>query len=503
MMSGLFAAGVRDAGANASSLDALAARHAAATFEEWVDLLAIPNVATVGADIQRNVAWLERAFQRRGFRTRHLANDDTPMLFAELPGAAADKATVLFYAHLDGQAVDPAEWGQSSPWQPVLKRRTAEGRWEPLPLERLHGPDLDPEWRLFARSASDDKGPIVMFLAAVDALRATGQAPSVNVKVLLDSQEEQGSPTLGRVIGENLAALRSDALVVLDGPMHESNRPTLVFGNRGLVAATLTVFGGAGELHSGHYGNYAPNPAQRLAALLATMKGEDGRVTIPGWYDGVALDDATRRVLAAVPDDEAALRRRLGIADTDRVGTNYQEALQHPSLNVRGLASASVGAGARTVVPASATAEIDIRTVPETPPRRLFDLLRRHVEAQGYHLVDGRPSEEERRRYSKLASLTFREGSASSTAVRTDLDAPIGRWLHRAFRTAYGAEPVRVRMMGGTVPTGAAVEALRVPFAIVPLVNADNNQHSFDENMRLGNYVDGVKGLIGLLREPF
>jgi acetylornithine deacetylase/succinyl-diaminopimelate desuccinylase-like protein len=166
------------------------------------------------------------------------------------------------------------------------------------------------------------------------------------------------------------------------------------------------------------------------------------------------------------------------------------------------LAAAGVGASARTVVPAAATAEIDIRTVPETPPRRLFDLLRRHVEAQGYRLVTGQPTEEERR-HGKLASLSFREGSASSTAVRTDLSAPIGRWLYRGFRNAYGAEPVRVRMVGGTVPTGAAVEALRVPFAIVPLVNADNNQHSFGENMRLGNYVDGVKGLVGLLREPF
>ncbi len=503
-MAGLLAATARSGGANASSLDELASRHAAATFREWVELLAIPNVATVGADIQRNVAWLERAFERRGFRTRQLANDDKPMLLAELPGAAADRRTVLFYAHLDGQPVEPAEWGQRSPWEPVLKRRAAEGRWEPLPIDRLYGPEIDPEWRLFARSASDDKAPIVMLLAAMDALKAAGQAPSVNVKVLLDSQEEQGSPTLGRVIGEHLEALRCDALVVLDGPMHESNRPTLVFGNRGIVAATLTVFGGAGELHSGHYGNYAPNPAQRLAALLASMKDGDGRVTIAGWHEGVALDGEARRVLAAVPDDEAALRRRLGIAEAERVGGNYQEALQYPSLNVRGLAAAGVGASARTVVPASATAEIDIRTVPETPPRRLFDLLRRHVEAQGYHLVEGpRPTEEERRRHGKLASLTFREGSASSTAVRTDLDAPIGRWLHRGFRSAYGAEPVRVRMMGGTVPTGAAVEALRAPFATVPLVNADNNQHSFDENMRLGNYVDGVKGLIGLLREPF
>jgi acetylornithine deacetylase/succinyl-diaminopimelate desuccinylase-like protein len=245
MMTGLLAAVARGAEANAPPLDELVSRHAAATFREWVELLAIPNVATVGTDIQRNVAWLEQAFQRRGFRTRQLANDDKPMLLAAVPGAAPDRRTVLFYAHLDGQPVNPAEWSQRSPWEPVLKRRTAEGRWEPLPLDRLYGPEIDPEWRLFARSAADDKAPIVMLLAAIDTLKAAGQAPSINVKVLLDSQEEQGSPSLGRVIGENLEALRCDALVVLDGPMHESNRPTLVFGNRGVVAATLTVFGGA------------------------------------------------------------------------------------------------------------------------------------------------------------------------------------------------------------------------------------------------------------------
>ncbi len=452
---------------------------------------------------QKNVAWLEQAFQKRGFKTQQLANGDKPVLFAEFPGAASDKKTVLFYAHVDGQPVNPAEWDQESPWTATLKRRNAQGKWETLPLDQLYGPNVNPDWRLFARSASDDKGPILMFLAAFDALNAAGRQPAVNVKVLLDPQEEQSSPTLGKVIQEHLPLLRSDALVVFDSPMHPSNQPTLVFGNRGIARATLTVFGPKTELHSGHYGNYAPNPAQRLAELLASLKDETGRVMIPGYYDGVTLDPETRRIMAAAPDDEPALKRRLGIAEIEHVGSNYQEALQYPSLNIRGLASADVGDQARTIIPATATAEIDIRTVPETPATRLFELLKQHVQAQGYHLVETQPTEEERQKYGKLASLTFLSGSSSSAAVRTDLQAPIGQWLYRAFKTTYDTEPVRIRMMGGTVPTGVAVEALHVPFAIVPLVNADNNQHSSNENLRLGNYVQGVKGMIGLLQETF
>jgi acetylornithine deacetylase/succinyl-diaminopimelate desuccinylase-like protein len=481
----------------------LASRHASATYRELVEFLALPNVATVGADIQKNVAWLDQAFRKRGFKTQELANGDKPMLFAEFPGTSPDRKTVLLYAHLDGQAVTPAEWKQESPWKATLKRRNARGEWEALPLERLFGPEIDPDWRLFARSSSDDKGPIMMLLAAFDALKAEGLVPAVNVKVLLDSQEEQGSPTLDKVIAENLTLLRSDALVVLDSPMHPSNRPTLVFGNRGIARATLTVFGPKSELHSGHYGNYAPNPAQGLAELLASMKDESGRVTIPGYYDGVVLDDDTRRIMAATPDDEDELKRRLGIAETDRVGANLQEALQYPSLNIRGMASADIGDRARTIIPATATAEIDIRTVPEAPATRQFDLLKRHVEAQGYYLVAAEPTDEERQKHPRLASLTFLPGSASSAAVRTDLQAPVGQWVYRAFEETYGTEPVRIRMMGGTVPTGVAVEALKAPFVIAPLVNADNNQHSSNENIRLGNYVEGVKGIIGLLQEPF
>jgi len=268
------------------------------------------------------------------------------------------------------------------------------------------------------------------------------------------------------------------------------------------MQVTLKVYGPKQDSHSGHYGNYAANPAQTLARLLASMKDDEGRVTIAGYYDAVKLDDDSRRIMAAVPDDEAALRKRLGISVAEKVGRNYQEAMQYPSLNVRGMQAAEIGSRARTVVPESATAELDLRTVPETPPEALYALLKTHIEKQGFHLVEGAPTDEDRARYPKLASLNAAKVSASSTAVRTDLKSPMANWLRSAFTKTYGREPVQIRMMGGTVPTGTMVSALKVPFVIVPLVNADNNQHSANENMRLGNYIDGVRGLAGILSEP-
>src|SRR5450830_1407609 len=198
------------------------------TFKEWAEVLAIPNDSVVAADIQRNTAWFEQAFQRRGSRTQQLANDGRPMLFAELPGNKAGKPTVLFYAHLDGQAVTPSEWQQESPWKPTLKQRNAAGQWETLPIDQLYTANPNPEWRLFGRASADDKAPIMMMLAAFDALKTNGTAPAVNVKIILDSEEEKGSPSLGKVISEHQVLLKSDLLVVLDGPMHASNLPTLV-----------------------------------------------------------------------------------------------------------------------------------------------------------------------------------------------------------------------------------------------------------------------------------
>jgi acetylornithine deacetylase/succinyl-diaminopimelate desuccinylase-like protein len=232
------------------------------------------------------------------------------------------------------------------------------------------------------------------------------------------------------------------------------------------------------------------------------MKDDNGRVTIPGYYDRVKLTDAEKKILAETGDDEAAIRRRLGIRTAETVGGSLQEAIQFPSLNVRGMAAASVGEKASNIVPHQAIAEFDLRTTPESPPDYLFGLMKKHIEGQGYHLVPGQPTDEDRASYDKLATLTL--GSSAGRAARTPLDSPLGKWAYESLqKTSSSGSPVRIRMMGGSVPTDSLVEILGAPFVIVPLVNGDNNQHTFDENMRVGHYVEGVRTILGMLRSSY
>jgi acetylornithine deacetylase/succinyl-diaminopimelate desuccinylase-like protein len=474
-------------------------------FPEFLDLLAIPDVADNAADIQRNAAFLQQAFGKRGFKTQLLTNPaNRPQVFAELATADAGAKTILWYIHFDGQPVIPEEWAQKSPFDPVVKRRDDHGAWQEVARDRLLAQPFEPELRVFARASSDDKAPIMMLLTAVDMLEAQGRHPASNIKVVLDSEEEISSPNLAGVVKANAAAFKADALVILDGPVHGSGRPTLVFGNRGIAQATFIVYGPRAPLHSGHFGNYVPNPALRLAALLASMKDDSGRVLVEGYYDGVTLTADDRAVLAATGDDEAALLKRTGIARAESVGATYQESLQYPSLNVRGMASAAVGAKAANIVPSEATAELDLRTTPEADGRRLFGLIRRHIEKQGYHLTDGPPSDTDRAKYDKLAS--FQLGSVQS-AERTSMDSPIAHWATVALKSATGPDPghdpARIRMMGGTVPTDVLVDALHLPFIGIPTVNPDNNQHTHDENLRIGNFVSGTQTLYSLLVTPY
>jgi len=497
---------------------------AQASFPEFLAFLSLPNDAANAADIQKNADWLENAFRKRGFETRQLANKDKPLVFAEYSRKIENARTILFYMHFDGQPVVPEKWAQASPWIPAVKRlkaaaianapalrpftasQTADAdRWEPVDPHLLYEETLDPELRIFGRSASDDKAPIMMFLTAIDLLKEQRIEPAIHIKVLLDSEEEKNSPGIAAVTAANRDLLRADAILIHDGPMHPSNRPTMIFGNRGVTFLRLTVYGPKTDLHSGHYGNYVPNPAQRLAALLASMKDEDGRVKIAGFYDGVRLTDEERKMLAAVPEDEEALKKRLGIAKPEKVGRNYQEALQYPSLNIRGFAAAQIGDKASNIIPATATAELDLRTTPGASAAYLTGLVEAHIRAQGYYLIGQAPADEERAAHDKIASAT---AGSSSDAAFTDTGAKVGAWVEAALAKTFSsrngaAQIVKIRMMGGTVPTDKLVGTLNLPFVIVPLVNADNNQHTHNENLRIGHYLEGIRAFTGLLRTPF
>jgi acetylornithine deacetylase/succinyl-diaminopimelate desuccinylase-like protein len=463
---------------------------------ELLEALAIPNVAADQPNIRRNAEHLRTMLGRRGFVVEILETTGNPLVYGSLnvPGATR---TVLFYCHYDGQPVDVKAWKQPDPFTPVLRRGRMED--QPAALDPTSIARYDADFRIYARSASDDKAPIVALLAAVDALKASGLAPSSNLRIVLDGEEEASSPSLVPAITRYQDKLRADLMVILDGPGHSSGRPTVVYGARGIVTLDLTVFGPKSGVHSGNYGNWMPNPAMRLASLLASMKDEEGLVKVAGYYDAVvSLTPAERAMLDAVPDDAGRMLSTFGVAGPELAFPKLQDALQMPTLNVRGLASSFVGAGARTIVPDRAVAAIDIRLVKETSGADLVAKIRAHIGKQGYHLVDADPDDATRAKYSRIARLSLNGPTLS--AFRTSTSDPQARALVAAVTQTFGRPPVQLRTLGGTVPIAPFIEALGFPAVLVPTVNFDNSQHEENENLRLGTFFDSIVTIAAVLR---
>ncbi|MGH9346398.1 MAG: M20/M25/M40 family metallo-hydrolase [Vicinamibacterales bacterium] len=479
-----------------------------ATIDAWVEknqktlvaslaeLLSIPNVAADRDNIRRNAVWLRDQLATRGFSAEILETAGNPLVFGELtvPGATR---TILFYEHYDGQPVNPKDWKQPSPFAPILRDGRMEDGAKEIPNGLATLATFTPDMRIYARSASDDKSPFIALCAALDAMKASGIPPTSNLKIVLDGEEEAGSPSLVPAISKYRDRLAADVMYILDGPVHPSERPTVVYGARGIVTIELTVYGPKFALHSGHYGNWAPNPAMRLAQLLATMKSDDGRVLIEGFYDGITPVTAEEQaMLAAVPDDPASLMTLFGIAAPERAGLSLQEALQRPSLNVRGLSSAFVGADARTIVPDRAVAAIDVRLVKETPADRMAKLVRDHIARQGWHVVDADPDDAVRARHAKIVRMDARDGT---NAYRTSPLLPIAKQTVSALSAVFGTPPVQIRTSGGTVPITPFIEALGFPAMSLPTVNFDNNQHGENENLRLDHFFRGVTTIAAVL----
>ncbi|MCC9138438.1 M20/M25/M40 family metallo-hydrolase [Pontibacter silvestris] len=478
-------------------MDVLVAKHMVPAVEELKDYVALPNDAVNPDDILKNVTWAENAFGKRGFQTTVLQNTQLPLLLAEKSFPKASK-TILFYFHLDGQPVRANEWQQKNPYQMVLRGKGEDGAYQDLNWNALQA-NINDDWRVFGRSTSDDKGPIIMLLQALDILQSENQNPLFNIKVVLDPAEEKGSPGLEEALEKYKNRFQSDYMIVMDGPMHSSNRPTLTLGCRGSAGFTITTYGPITPQHSGHYGNYAPNPGFRLAKVIASMKDEQGRVLVEDFYDGISFDEEAKSVMAAVPDNKGDINARLVIAEEEKVGSNYQESLQYPSLNIRGMRSAVVGKGGGTIIPEEAVASFDIRLVPETDGQRMVDLVKKHIEKQGFAVLDHEPGTEERMKY---AQIVYMQGNAGTPAFRTDINTPISNWLRKALAKNFDKDPVVIRIMGGTVPVVPFVQALNVPTVLVPLVNIDNNQHSPNENLRLGNLRMGMKTCLSILTSP-
>jgi acetylornithine deacetylase/succinyl-diaminopimelate desuccinylase-like protein len=467
----------------AEQSNAWRAQHEREILQEFSELLALPNVASDRANIERNASAIRVMLEKRGLTTHVLTLGEAPPIVIGDLAAPAAKRTIAFYAHYDGQPVDPAKW-KSDPWKPVMRDRTGrEVEWEKAKT-------IDPEWRLYARSAGDDKAPIIGMLAALDALQASATKASVDLRFVLEGEEEAGSPHLAQYLEKYPQWLRPDAWVLCDGPVHQSGRMELFFGARGTVDLELTVYGPVKGLHDGHYGNWVPNPIVRLTHLLDSMRDDNGRILIKGFYDDVKPpSDAERAALEKVPDVEADLRQEFQITGTEGSGKHLNELLLLPALNVRGIEAGHVGEKASNTIQPEARASIDFRLVPNETPDSIKPLVERHIEAQGYTIVRETPDATTRREHPKLVRVNW---GAGYPPARTSLELPFSREIAQIM-TAAGHEPVRLPTVGGSIPMFLFQQPNDTPVIGLPIANHDDNQHAADENLRLQNLWDGIE----------
>ena len=470
--------------------------HGAEILTEFAEFLRLPNLAAQRDDIRRNAEWIQTAFRTRGIELEIVEANAAPAVVIGRLDVHGATRTLGLYIHFDGQPVDPDQWS-SDPWEPTLLDGPVEAGGARIAFPKP-GEEIDGEWRLYGRSTGDDKAPMIALLAALDALRAANRPLTSNLVFLFEGEEEAGSSHLGdylRLLGDRL---KTDLWLILDGPVHQSRRPQLVFGIRGYARIDITVYGAARYLHSGHYGNWAPNPGLRLSRLLASMQDEQGQVLVEGYYDSVEpVGDDLAAALETMPPFEDALREELQLKRSEAGNAPYLERMLLPSLNIRGLQSATVGATARNIIPPAATASIDLRLVKGNDPEHMLDLVEAHIQRQGYRIVRDTPTREERLTYDLIARV---ERGVGYRAVRTSMELPVVQQLRGAVQGAAGEPPVLMPTMGGSLPLYLFEDLLHSPIVIVPIANHDDNQHAPDENLRLANLWYGIDLMACVLR---
>jgi acetylornithine deacetylase/succinyl-diaminopimelate desuccinylase-like protein len=464
-------------------------QHERQIVDELLQLVSISNVAGNDGNMRRNADLLETLFTKRGFKVEKTDGPGSPVIFARLD-VPSPRGVLTLYIHYDGQPVTPDEWTRCQPFVPCIYGATG-----PIALDPSRT-TFDPEWRIYGRSASDDKGPIVAVLNAVEALRATGSGPTWSLRIVLDGEEEAGSGNFGRFAAARRSDLKADLAIMLDGPRHPSGRPTLYFGVRGGAGMTLTVYGAKHDLHSGNYGNWAPDPSMRLARLLASMKDNNGRITIENFYrDVTPLSASDLRAIEETPNIEVALKKDFLVALPERGEERLETKLNEPTLSILAMESGGgLSAPARSAIPATASARIEMRLVNGLDPVKQNAIVVDHLRKQGYFVVEDRnPTDLERFTHSYIARVDLRAGS---TAPRVSMDESMARAVAAAL-TRDGRELVRLPTLGGGMPFSTFSQ--QMPTVGFSMVNHDNNQHGPDENLRLQNLWEGIEMMAAIM----
>ncbi len=425
---------------------------------ELCEFLRIPSIANVHGEPDgclQAAEWLVERLERIGLSAAIEPTGGRPIVFAEA-SPNADAPTVLIYGHYDVQPPDP--------------------------LDKWHTPPFEPSVRdgaVFARGANDDKGQLYTHIMALEAWQNAAGGPPVNVKMLLEGEEEQSSPNLEPYVAANAGRLSADAAVISDSEFFAPDLPCLVYGLRGIVYAEITFTGPAGDLHSGTHGGAVTNPANALAQVLAAMHDEAGRVTLPGFYeDVVETDDAEQRLWSALPFDEAGYARSLGV-DAPSGGEAGRDVLQRrwsrPTLDINGIVSGYIEPGAKTIIPARASAKVSTRLAPDQQPQKVVDGFRRF-------LTDNTP-----------AGIRW-DLTVHSTArpVLLSRRSPALEAASAALEEAFGRRPAMIRM-GGSVPVTELIQRiLGIDAAMMGYGLPDDNIHAPNERFRLRQFYDGA-----------
>ena len=428
-------------------------------YDSYLAFLRIPSISALpehADDCRRAAHWLADALTQAGLEHVEVAETGgRPVVYADwlhAPGAP----TVLVYGHYDVQPVDPLELWTSPPFEPVIVGD-----------------------RLLARGAADDKGHVHAHLMAAAALLATRGALPINVKYVFEGEEESGSENLDRWLAANRERLVADVVIISDTGFFEGNQPAITVGLRGLMYAQIDVVGTAVDLHSGTYGGTVQNPANALAQIVAALKGPDGRIRIPGFYDDVvALTETERAAVAALPFDEDAYRRRLGLpALVGEVGFSVLERRgARPTLDVNGIWGGFTGEGSKTIIPAHAHAKVSCRLVTAQDPDRIFEAFRAYV---GEIAPPG-------------VTTTVRQLGGGRPSL-TPRDHPATQAAARALEATFGRAPVYIRE-GGSIPVCASFESiLRMPVVLLGFSQPDDHAHAPNEWIDLNNYETGIR----------
>jgi acetylornithine deacetylase/succinyl-diaminopimelate desuccinylase-like protein len=453
---------------------------------ECLPLFAQPSVSHQAADVRHCAELLQGMLEHEGVRAALMETGGNPVVYGEVEGER-DDVTVVLYNHYDVKPVEPLEAWHSEPFRPLLRYGRVEDQAPIVPDWRALSAAELRSCLVYARGSGDDKGPLHSNLMALRTMRAVAGKPPCRLKFLYDGEEEIGSPNLPAFLRQHQDRFRGDVMVIADGPMHPSGRPTVSLGVRGVMMLEIRLQTANQILHSGHYGNAAPNAAWDLVQLLATMRDPEGNCLVQDFYaEAQAPTPEEQALLAHIPFDDASMRSFLGLERWDGPThlSFYDKTLFRPTFNINGLRSGTTGATRSTVIPHQATVSIDVRLVADmnmdTVCRRIVEHVQERCPGAQVEMLHGYEAYK--------VAVTHPQVQKVVAAVR-DLCTSMGE----------AEPPVILPTMGGSLPLSELAQALSMPLISVPLANHDDNQHAPDENLRLGHYLQGISTMLSVV----